>query len=222
MLSSASVDSPALMLPTSRGEKNFHVFYYLYDGLASQGRLNEYALHPLNPNHRYLQMDALAHGNSVSENISSFNQIISAFYSLGFKSEVRHATYILTLSPSLSTCYTFIFIPPAFCLLSPFHWRRAIFDATAFLIAFISFSFFLSHSLLPFLTINQFSPLLSSPAALVPRISKAFAESSRPFYTWVTSNSKTPKHFTLPIVVTLNFLPLFPLSLAYWALMETA
>ena len=71
-----------------RGEKNFHIFYYLYDGLASQGRLNEYSLHPLSPNHRYLQTDTLTNGRSAGENIKSFNQIISAFYLLGFKSEV--------------------------------------------------------------------------------------------------------------------------------------
>jgi myosin-3 len=42
-----------------RGEKNFHVFYYLYDGLESVNRLAEFYLDPvLRLHHRYLGEDA--------------------------------------------------------------------------------------------------------------------------------------------------------------------
>lgn len=42
-----------------RGERNFHVFYYLYDGLESDNRLAEFHLDPaLRHRHRYLGEDA--------------------------------------------------------------------------------------------------------------------------------------------------------------------
>lgn len=82
------------------GEENFHIFYYLYDGLEEEGRIRDYFLHS-NSNcrsHRYL------HGRTGSEinnetrlkNIKSFQQVRQGFQMLGFRPNVSfqlHSKY---------------------------------------------------------------------------------------------------------------------------------
>lgn len=47
------------LLLNYRSEKNFHVFYYLYDGLDYAGRLSEFHLDPaLRQRHNFLTSDS--------------------------------------------------------------------------------------------------------------------------------------------------------------------
>lgn len=46
------------MFCVARGERNFHVFYYLYDGLEREGRLDEFHLDAdLRAHHAFLTGD---------------------------------------------------------------------------------------------------------------------------------------------------------------------
>ena len=48
--------------PDFSGERNFHIFYYLYDSLQAEGRLQEFRLDPHGRHsHRYIS-------NNVSDN----------------------------------------------------------------------------------------------------------------------------------------------------------
>ena len=73
------------------GEKNFHIFYSLYDGLASEGRLSEYFLHTHEQcrNHRYLQR--VPDQADEQQTLRSFHQIVQSFQLLGFRSQVSPA-----------------------------------------------------------------------------------------------------------------------------------
>lgn len=66
------------------GEGNFHVFYYLYDGLESEGRLGEYHLDAAyRERHRYLAKTATApHGN-----VERWRQLKASFKVLGFRDD---------------------------------------------------------------------------------------------------------------------------------------
>ncbi|XP_064474850.1 myosin-IIIb-like isoform X2 [Ornithodoros turicata] len=66
-------------------ERNFHIFYYLYDGLADAGKLKSYHLDGCErARHRYLQ-GAPASRDAVSVNVSRFTNIKKGFQLLGFR-----------------------------------------------------------------------------------------------------------------------------------------
>ncbi|XP_052862446.1 myosin-IIIb [Anopheles cruzii] len=68
----------------AEGEGNFHVFYYMYDGLQAEGRLEEYYLHPsYRKTHRYLQETATL----PKTNVDRWKQLLASFKVLGFKDE---------------------------------------------------------------------------------------------------------------------------------------
>ncbi|XP_015784423.1 myosin-IIIb isoform X3 [Tetranychus urticae] len=70
------------------GERNYHIFYYMYDGLAEEGRINDYFLHVHTDcrSHRFLggnQHDA----NSIMRNVASFRAVKQSFQLLGFRAK---------------------------------------------------------------------------------------------------------------------------------------
>ncbi|XP_013791894.1 neither inactivation nor afterpotential protein C-like [Limulus polyphemus] len=65
-----------------KGERNFHVFYYFYEGLRSEGRLKEFGLEE--KNYRYLP--ELKSSNS-SEYVKGYQQFLRALTSLAFTEE---------------------------------------------------------------------------------------------------------------------------------------
>lgn len=65
-------------------EGNFHIFYYLYDGLESEGRLSDYYLDPsYREQHRYLSKTS----NSPMSNIERWKQLKASFRVLGFRED---------------------------------------------------------------------------------------------------------------------------------------
>lgn len=66
------------------GEGNFHVFYYLYDGLESEGRLAEFHLDAAyRDQHRYLAKTATA----SQGNVDRWRQLKDSFSVLGFRDD---------------------------------------------------------------------------------------------------------------------------------------
>nr|XP_037866986.1 myosin-IIIb isoform X3 [Bombyx mori] len=64
------------------GESNFHVFYYLYDGLESEGRWRKFYLdEQLKSRHRYLQPLSVVHRE---HNVHRWRQLNQAFKVVGF------------------------------------------------------------------------------------------------------------------------------------------
>lgn len=75
------------------GERNFHVFYYVYDGLEEEGRLTEFLLDPsLRKRHAYLTQDSNDPYTKQS-NVDRFTQLKSAFGLLGFKTEQMNTVW---------------------------------------------------------------------------------------------------------------------------------
>ncbi|CAH0724788.1 unnamed protein product, partial [Brenthis ino] len=73
------------------GESNFHVFYYLYDGLESEGRWRKYYLdEQLKSRHRYLQPLSIAHRE---HNVHRWRQLNQAFKVVGFQEEEVQIIY---------------------------------------------------------------------------------------------------------------------------------
>ncbi|KAK7063234.1 Myosin-IIIa, partial [Halocaridina rubra] len=75
------------------GEQNFHIFYYLHDGLEDENKLMQYCLDKnKRDKHRYL-----AGGNwskSGSENnVQQFNKVVEGLKSLGFKDDELDSVY---------------------------------------------------------------------------------------------------------------------------------
>lgn len=69
----------------AESEGNFHIFYYLYDGLDVEGRLGQFHLDPAyRANHRYLSN--APHSNSEL-NYEKWKQLKTSFRVLGFKEE---------------------------------------------------------------------------------------------------------------------------------------
>ncbi|KAF7990235.1 hypothetical protein HCN44_000040 [Aphidius gifuensis] len=79
----------------SVGEKNFHIFYYIYDGLEADDRLNEFHLNDLSrDNHRYLKNNI----ESINENIEKFNEIKNCFKVLEFQDNQVDTVYAILSS----------------------------------------------------------------------------------------------------------------------------
>lgn len=74
----------------SEGEGNFHIFYYMYDGLDSENRLADYYLDPeYKKHHKYLRETS----NTVKANLEKWKQLKSCFKVLGFKEEEVDSVY---------------------------------------------------------------------------------------------------------------------------------
>ncbi|XP_062560634.1 myosin-IIIb-like isoform X2 [Armigeres subalbatus] len=68
----------------AEAEGNFHVFYYMYDGLQAEKRLEEYYLHPsYRKTHRYLQETATL----PKTNVERWKQLLASFKVLGFRDD---------------------------------------------------------------------------------------------------------------------------------------
>ncbi|XP_058463872.1 myosin-IIIb-like isoform X1 [Malaya genurostris] len=68
----------------AEGEGNFHIFYYMYDGLQSEKRLEEYYLHPsYRKTHRYLQETVTL----PKSNVDRWKQLLASFKVLGFRDD---------------------------------------------------------------------------------------------------------------------------------------
>ncbi|CAD0194743.1 unnamed protein product [Chrysodeixis includens] len=73
------------------GESNFHVFYYLYDGLESEGRWRKFYLdEQLKSRHRYLQPLSVTHRE---HNVHRWRQLNQAFKVVGFQDEEVQIIY---------------------------------------------------------------------------------------------------------------------------------
>lgn len=75
-------------------EGNFHVFYYLYDGLEHEQRLGQYHLDPTyRKHHKYLSPTS----NAGEVNVEKWKQLLASFQVLGFKpSEIDSILRILS------------------------------------------------------------------------------------------------------------------------------
>ncbi|XP_055600168.1 myosin-IIIb-like isoform X2 [Uranotaenia lowii] len=68
----------------AESEGNFHVFYYMYDGLQAEKRLEEYYLHPsYRKTHRYLQETVTL----PKTNVERWKQLLASFKVLGFRDD---------------------------------------------------------------------------------------------------------------------------------------
>ncbi|KAL0279116.1 UNVERIFIED_CONTAM: hypothetical protein PYX00_000736 [Menopon gallinae] len=75
------------------GERNFHVFYYLYDGLENEGRLHEFFLGPeIRKRHAYLTQDS-EDEYSKKSNVEKFRQLKASLALIGFKAEEVDTVY---------------------------------------------------------------------------------------------------------------------------------
>ncbi|XP_015438922.1 PREDICTED: myosin-IIIb-like [Dufourea novaeangliae] len=74
----------------AEGERNFHIFYYMYDGLDADNRLSEFYLDGnLRKHHRYL-MD---HSQTSQTHIEKFQQLKNGFKLLGFQDSEVDTVY---------------------------------------------------------------------------------------------------------------------------------
>ncbi|XP_076234683.1 myosin-IIIb isoform X2 [Calliopsis andreniformis] len=74
----------------AEGERNFHVFYYMYDGLEADNRLSEFYLDGnLRKHHRYLT----DHSETSQTYIDKFQQLKTGFKLLGFQDSEVDTVY---------------------------------------------------------------------------------------------------------------------------------
>ncbi|KAK9300084.1 hypothetical protein QLX08_007125 [Tetragonisca angustula] len=74
----------------AEGERNFHIFYYMYDGLEADNRLSEFHLDPnLRKHHRYLT----DHSQTSQTHIDKFQQLKLGFKLLGFQDSEVDTVY---------------------------------------------------------------------------------------------------------------------------------
>ncbi|XP_014476501.1 PREDICTED: myosin-IIIb-like isoform X2 [Dinoponera quadriceps] len=74
----------------AEGERNFHIFYYMYDGLEADNRLSEFYLDPtLRRYHRYLTH----HSHTSQTHIDKFQQLKVGFKVLGFQDSEVDTVY---------------------------------------------------------------------------------------------------------------------------------
>ncbi|XP_033323906.2 myosin-IIIb isoform X1 [Megalopta genalis] len=74
----------------AEGERNFHIFYYMYDGLEADNRLSEYYLDEnMRKHHRYL-MD---NSQTSQTHIDKFQQLKNGFKLLGFQDSEVDTVY---------------------------------------------------------------------------------------------------------------------------------
>jgi len=79
----------------AQGERNFHVFYYLYDGLESDNRLAEFHLDPvLRLHHHYLGEDAQDR-ETKKTNVQRYHQLNASFRLLGFHDDEVDTVYCI-------------------------------------------------------------------------------------------------------------------------------
>ncbi|RXG59092.1 Myosin-IIIa [Armadillidium vulgare] len=77
----------------SVGEQNFHVFYYLHDGLEADDRLSRYFLDTTKrERHKYLS-GANWNKYKSEENVVQFRKVVEGFKSLGFRDDELDSIY---------------------------------------------------------------------------------------------------------------------------------
>ena len=99
----------------NRGEENFHIFYYMYDGLAEEGRTSDYFLHAHSNcrAHRYLQ--GYNERSSSLANVQCFKRVKQGFQLLGFRQNVSLSIALLRhvcVSLYVCRCVTYFTFSP--------------------------------------------------------------------------------------------------------------
>ncbi|XP_050542382.1 myosin-IIIb-like isoform X1 [Daktulosphaira vitifoliae] len=83
------------VIQQANGERNFHAFYYMYDGLEHDKRLKEFHLdRELRSTHSYLPADR-QDNKTKQNNINKFSQLKNAFEEVGFKDEEVNSIYCI-------------------------------------------------------------------------------------------------------------------------------
>ncbi|XP_063883342.1 myosin-IIIb-like isoform X3 [Scylla paramamosain] len=77
----------------AEGEQNFHIFYYMHDGLEAEDKLMQYCLDKgKRDKHRYLAGANWSKSKSQA-NVEQFNKVVEGFKSLGFRDDELDSVY---------------------------------------------------------------------------------------------------------------------------------